>query len=222
LSGVPYIDGTNLTGKQATQVQLDAANLGIPYMGKTQSAALSLIDGAKNDVQDIKNSFMTFGALDATGRMIGSPDKALSKYLQTNDEVASFNAWRSAAIKTIQAIAAGGTGLRINQAEINAAMQYDIPTIYDTVGTSTAKLAKLSSMLENNERSIIGNDKYDWMKSATNDSPLKTYGDIDASHAKLISDAMTQNPDFTPSQIMQLLPGDISDWSFSISNKEQQ
>ena len=51
--------------------------------------------------------------------------------------------------------------MRINQAEINLAVQNDIPRITDTVGTATQKMANVKTMLDNAEKPLA---THDWRK----------------------------------------------------------
>ena len=73
-----------------------------------------------------------------------------------DSNISSFNAWRTAEINSIQALAGGsGSGVRINQAEINAAMQNDIPNKDETVAQGLAKIAVLNQQLNNWENQIL-------------------------------------------------------------------
>lgn len=168
-SGIPYIDGTNLTGAQATSAQLVAAKAGIPYMGKDAASALNNIQAAKNDFQLISDSVKDLnpgGLLNTItlggSRLANTIVHGIENKMQIgpgSEEVGSFNAYKESAIKAIQALASGGTGLRINQAEIGTMMTL-IPSYNDTKEVAQSKLDKLSSMLDNNEKSLIGEKYY--------------------------------------------------------------
>lgn len=161
-NGIPYVDGSNLSGKQADAAQLRAARMGLPYMGKQQSAQLAKIEDAKSNLEAVAASVMDYLPRDAAGRITAGPENKLSAYLQTNDQLASFGTFRTAAIGILQALAGGqGSGLRINQAEINMSLANDIPNITDTVGTAQAKMDHINTLLNNSERSIFGGNIYD-------------------------------------------------------------
>jgi hypothetical protein len=219
-SGIPFIDGTNIDAKLQTPSQLAAAKLGIPFLTSKSASAINLVSAATYNVRNIQADAKTILPTDAQGRITGAADRLISQQLQTDDERASWGAWRAAAIKSIQAIAAGGTGLRINQAEIALAVTQDIPTINDKIGVASAKLAKLQSMLQNTETPLFGGqDKYNWMKSASAPDPLTVYASASPDYGKLVVAALKKYPNYTNSQIMQVLPGDVSNWSFPINNQ---
>lgn len=213
-TGIPYVDGTNLTGAEATKAQLKAAQLGIPYIGKDGANALNNIEAARNDFKlildltkklnpkDVFNN-LSFGAV----RLISTVGHGLENKLQVGPDaqnLGSYNTFKESAIKAIQALAAGGTGLRINQAEIQTMMD-NIPSYNDTKGVAQAKLAKLNSMLTNNEKGLIGQKYYDAYipEEATND--LKTYSSASPDHQKQVEDLIRAYPTLTDGQIMQLV-----------------
>jgi hypothetical protein len=73
-----------------------------------------------------------------------------------NPAISSFPSFRTAAITSIQGIAALGKGLRINQAEIKTALDNDIPTATDTQEIAAGKLTNVRGMLDNVERAVLG------------------------------------------------------------------
>lgn len=206
-SGIPYIDGTNMTGKVGQQAQLDAAKAGIPYMGKTQAAALQKLDDAKNNIASISSDIMSFLPKDAEGRATtGALGNKLGQLLQTNGDLASFNTWRSAAIGILQALAGGsGSGLRINSAEIALSVQNDIPNITDTVATAQGKIAKVNSMIANAEKSLFGESVYNKFNPTSDVDNLKTYYTASPDHASQVDSIRSQFPNMTPGQVMQLV-----------------
>lgn len=211
-TGVWYIDGTNLIGKQADAAQMQAAKLGIPYMGKAQVAALEKLDSARQNIDAISTGVESLLA-SAGWRW----DQRLENLIQaktqigpSSDALSSFGTWRSAAIGILQSLAGGqGSGLRINQAEIQMSVAQDIPKITDDVGTAKAKIIKVQTMLDNQERSMFG-QKYDVMKAEGNStSPtdsLKAIGAIKPSYAaqiqKIQATAKSLNIDVSDAQIL--------------------
>ncbi len=78
-----------------------------------------------------------------------------------NANIGSFKAYRTAIINSVQALAGGaGSGLRINKAEIDAAMNNDLPVITgihaDNLQQAQAKLANLNKQLDNWSRQLLG------------------------------------------------------------------
>lgn len=175
-NGIPYIDGTNLTGKQASAAQLQAASLNIPYMGKTQAAALAKLDDARSNLQAVNTSLNGLLPKDAEGRVTAGPGNKLSQYFQSNDSLAAFNTWRTAAIGALQALAGGsGSGLRINQSEIAMSLANDIPQITDTVGVAQKKFDIMNTMFDNQEKSLFGSKVYDQYHPSAASTAISDY-----------------------------------------------
>lgn len=74
--------------------------------------------------------------------------------------LSSYPAIRTAAIQFIQTIAGLGKGLRINQAEIQAALRFDIPTVTDPQDVAEGKLKLLETMINHVERAASGQPTY--------------------------------------------------------------
>lgn len=159
ISGIPYVDGTNLKGKNADTAQLQAAKLGIPYLGTNGADAMANIDTARTNMDEIKTSLDGILPSNWATRGVVAPLNQMQSFFQTNDQIASFNAYRSAAIQALRAMA-GSKGLRINQAEILQSVNQDIPKITDTVGAAAGKIAKVNAMLDAQEKGLIGQMAY--------------------------------------------------------------
>jgi hypothetical protein len=87
--------------------------------------------------------------------VVVGPRNKLSAVFQTDEDLAAFSSWRTAAIKNLRATA-GSKGLRLNQAEIELAVENDIPRITDTVDVARRKMANLSIMFDNAEKAVFG------------------------------------------------------------------
>ena len=155
-AGRQYINlGDFQTPNQKKQAQ-DLANAkGISYVDAKADAGLKAADAVKSTLGTIQQQIQDKLPKDAQGRIIGGAANKLSQLFQTQPELAAFGAWRTAAIQTVQALAQPGMGLRINQAEINAAMNNDLPQITDTVATAQQRLKNLETMLESKESSTL-------------------------------------------------------------------
>src|SRR5262249_5819362 len=75
---------------------------------------------------------------------------------QLDPRLSGYPAIRTGAIQTIQALASLGKGLRINQAEINAAMNFDYPRVNDTQATALEKFRILGMMMDHLEKAALG------------------------------------------------------------------
>lgn len=195
-SGIPYIDGTNLKGKLAETAQLEAAKMGIPYVGEKQAAGLAKLDDAKSNLEAIKTELFSLLPKDATGRVVaGYAGNKLKAVLQSNDALGSFNTWRSAAIGILQGLVGGqGSGLRINQAEIALSVANDIPNITDTVGVAQAKIDKVNIMLDNAEKSIFGTKTYYQYNKDAAVGKLQSFHDSNAQNASLLDSLIKADP----------------------------
>ena len=156
-SGVPIINTAGIPDKKKQQI---AAEFGrsnkIAVIGDRQKKALDLLEEARGNLDSIETSASGFLPGSALTRTVVGPLNTLAGMTQANPEIAGFKAYRTAAINAIQAIAGLGTGLRINQAEIQAALKNDIPTITDTKDVARVKLNNLRNMLDHVEESAVG------------------------------------------------------------------
>lgn len=175
-SGVPYVDGTNLKGTQASAVQLDAAKLGIPFLGSTGADAIANIDTARANLSNIQATLQSGGEggnsispSNGLTRLFEIPNYAAEGFTQSGPEattLASYNTYRSAAIEALRAVA-GSKGLRINQAEIAMSIQNDIPATTDTPAVRDAKISKMNSMLDSQEEGLFGSQVYSQYNSSS-------------------------------------------------------
>ncbi len=157
-SGRTYIDLSAYQGKERNKAR-DAANaIGAIPVSKEQANALQEISNARANQQAILQSVKDILPASAGGRLAAVVTVPLAKLFQSDEQIASFNTWRTAAIQTLRATA-GSKGLRINQAEIAQAIENDIPKLTDTVGVAQQKIQKIATMLENAERSILVRDR---------------------------------------------------------------
>jgi len=161
---VPWIDGASIKGAKAQDAaQKNAAIMGVPFITNVaQVGALQKIETSNDNLTAINNQIDGMLPVDGTGRVLGGAEgNLLSSYFQTNDQLAAFNSWRSAAIGILEALAGGaGSGLRINKDAIALSQEQDIPQITDTVGTAMQKYADISKQLEDAQRGIFGEKVY--------------------------------------------------------------
>ncbi len=156
--GNQYVDLSTLTDKAQKAVVENAARAsGVPVLTDANVQKMNAIEDTRNNLDNIKAQFDKIGYSNGTTKALGG--FGLSNRVQDlfgNTDIGSFKAWRTAAINSIQALAGGvGSGLRINQAEINAAMQNDIPNEGDTVAVGEAKLNVLKSQLDSWENTLL-------------------------------------------------------------------
>ena len=145
-----YLDLTNIPSADAPAALSYAAANGIPAINKTDVAKLQAITTAQKNLQSIASSVKSFLPTTWYGRLLGGMEgNTVAQSLQSSSQIAAFNSWRTAVINNVQALAGGsGSGLRINQAEIDAAMTNDLPKITDTLGTANSKIANLNSQMD--------------------------------------------------------------------------
>lgn len=158
-SGNSYIDLSTVTDKNEKKLVENAARLNrIPIVTDANASKINAIEDTRTNLDNIKAQFDKIGYQGGgtkTAGGFGLSNRIAGLFGDTN--VGSFKAWRTAAINSVQALAGGqGSGLRINQAEINAAMENDIPTISDTIPVGEAKMENLKKQLDNWEEILLG------------------------------------------------------------------
>jgi len=153
-SGRYYVDLTGYTGKIKNAMMQRYIAQGLPVVDGPRAKAISDIDGARLNQDSVLANVLDKLPKDATGRITGGLGNKISQFLQTDEELAAFNSWRTTAIRTLRATA-GSEGLRLNEKEILLAVANDIPKITDTIGTAQQKQANIRAQLDNVESSIL-------------------------------------------------------------------
>ncbi len=106
-------------------------------------------------MRDLSNKVLGSGALGRVGSSFTNWfDKTFQPNTPDSQTVARFRSFRETAVKNIQALAAGGSGLRINQAEIDTATA-NLPTIYDSKEVANAKIDQVLSFLQNTLQQVL-------------------------------------------------------------------
>lgn len=156
----PFINLSDFpdAASKKTAMAYGAAN-GIPVLNPAEGEKMVSIDNAYTNIDKIAGGMK--------GLVANTPGLNLTEGLWNsitgklgNAGVASFNAWRTAVINNVQALAGGsGSGLRINQAEIDTALKNDLPNIQglgaDTMASAQAKLDRLKDQLDSWRLTIL-------------------------------------------------------------------
>lgn len=204
-SGVPYVDGTSLTGKEAVAAQNAAAKLGIPYIDKTNSEVLNNVETSRANIQNVENDLQ--GLNPSSGLM--RPIVGAANFLQGKtqfgpraEQLASFAADQSALIQTIK----GMMSLKIvNRGELNTIINGGgMPTASDIEGVKMAKLAKIRNALDTAEKGVMGIKVYDKYNSDSAIKDLQTFSSASSEHASQIDGIRKAFPNLTPYQVLQL------------------
>lgn len=176
LSGKKYLDmGDFETPTQKAAARVAAQKQGIMAVDKQTGASLRAIDSAKQNAMEMWRQVAQFLPKDAAGRILGGPKNTLSQIFQTHPELGAYGSWRTAAIQQVQALAEPGMGLRINQAEIKAAMENDIPQITDDGPTAAKRLHNLFTMLNNKENDALTRDRSTLQEQMTAPSKVNPF-----------------------------------------------
>jgi len=155
--GYKYIDQSKLEGTQKDAITYLARQAGVPILNGDEVAKVKAIQASELNLGNIQNAALGFLPSDPLSRVVVGPSNKLADFFQTNSDISAFNAWRSAVINNVQALAGGaGSGLRINQAEIDTALKNDLPEITDTAATAQSKIATLKSQLTTWKTVIFG------------------------------------------------------------------
>jgi hypothetical protein len=161
-SGKQFLDLTNVGVKEMADARNWAKANGVPAVSKNGADHLRRIQTARDNIDTM--------LAQAESILPGTPEERAAKYgnrkmsqiLQTNEARAAWNTWRISAIQQLTALAGGmGSGLRINQAEIQQAIANDIPTLNDTYAVALRKANNIRTMLDHTEGPIINTD---WRK----------------------------------------------------------
>lgn len=153
-SGRQYINRDDIPQGSAGVVEQQAAASGVPVVSKDVAGALSDFDTARANLDYMMNTVGSKLAKDPSGRLYSAPANTIAKLAQTDPELAAMGTYRNAAIQTLRAVA-GSRGLRINMAEVQLAIDNDIPKATDTLPVAQAKLRNLKTFIDNAEQSQL-------------------------------------------------------------------
>ncbi len=155
-TGRKFINLSDYKGTNAGNAAKKAAeSQGAVALSKEDAGVLQEIDAARSNTSDITSQIEGKLATSPLGRLEKAGENKLSALFQTDDDLAAYGAWRTAAIKNLRATA-GSKGLRLNQAEIELAIQNDIPQLTDTVSVAKKKAQILNTMFDNAEKAVFG------------------------------------------------------------------
>jgi hypothetical protein len=152
-SGRDYIDASSVKPASLNKLQQQAGDLAqqtgkpLPVLTAKDAAAQKDIDAARTMQADMLTQLENKLPRDAAGRILQGPANTLRAWAQTDADLAAYNAFRTAAIRTLRATAGSG-GLRINQQEIELAVNNDIPRITDTIAVARAKVRNIVKLLD--------------------------------------------------------------------------
>jgi hypothetical protein len=159
-AGRPYISMDDLPkdkyGSDAMKRQAAAA--GIPVVNKDTASMLQDIDTAKANQQYMLDAIGKKLASGAPERLWYGPANTIEKMMQTDPDMASVGTFRTAAIQSLRAVA-GSKGLRINQAEIKAAQDNDVPKLTDTLPVAQKKLQNMGQFMEDIEAAHLNRNR---------------------------------------------------------------
>jgi hypothetical protein len=160
ISGIKYLDlGDYQTPTERSKAAAAAKAAGIPAVPKEVGASLAAADTAKQNIAAMWSRIESKLPKDPTGRLVGAPSNKLSKFFQTDSDLAAFNSWRAGAIQAVQALVERGMGFRLNKSEIDLIMQNDMPQITDTVGTAKQRVDNMLTLLKNKENTALSHDR---------------------------------------------------------------
>jgi hypothetical protein len=159
MSGRPYIDVSEWqTPEDRAKAQKAAVAQGITPVNKDVAGMLSDLDTARQNQQTMLGLVESKLPKDAAGRLLKGPANTIEKLAQSDPELGAMGTFRNAAIQSMRAVA-GSKGLRINQAEVQLAIDNDIPKPTDTLDTARNKLTNLAAFMENIEKAHLVRDR---------------------------------------------------------------
>lgn len=159
MSGRHYIDVSEWqTPEDRQKAQQAAVAGGIVPVNKDTAGMLSDLDTARQNQQTMLQLVESKLPKDAAGRLLKGPANTIEQLAQMDPQLAAIGTFRNAAIQSMRAVA-GAKGLRINQAEVQLAIDNDIPKLTDTLDTARQKLANLSAFMDNIEKAHLVRDR---------------------------------------------------------------
>lgn len=158
--GTQYVDLSSLTPTDKAKYAAIASANGVhPIVDQTEASKLGAISVTKSNLNDILN---TFNSVPTT--KVGFPAaQGVANSIKGffgDATIKAYADYRTSAINTLQALAGGaGSGFRINQSEVNAAIK-DIPVLTgsgaDTPASAAAKIANLNGQIDKWQKQILG------------------------------------------------------------------
>lgn len=158
--GTKYADLSSLTPSDKAKYAQIAQAAGIkPILDAGTAGKLNAISASKENLTKIDDQVK--GILNNSEQPSSQGIGNSLKSFLGNADIKAFSAWRTAVINNVQALAGGqGSGLRINQAEIDTALQNDLPVITgpnaDNLATAQKKIANLNTQLDTWSKQILG------------------------------------------------------------------
>lgn len=149
-AGRQYVSAEDLQGDSGKFVRQQAATAGIPVVDKDTASTLTEIDTAKANQDYMLRTISGKLASGAGSRLLEGPENTIEKMAQSDPQLAAVGTYRNAAIQSMRAVA-GSKGLRINQYEVQMAIDNDIPKMTDTLPVAQQKLTNLKTFLDNSE-----------------------------------------------------------------------
>ena len=164
-NGTKYITSNDLEGydpKQKSVLITAAKEAGVPTLTPKDSDAINSIQAAQQDLTDF-NTFITTSGDGGTPILpknwLGQPmqlaDVTLNSYLQTNNQLGSYNTWKLSVIPILGALKGAGSGGGGGAARLFQTIGDLFPSDTDTVPTAEAKIAHIQTLLQNGADSII-------------------------------------------------------------------
>lgn len=170
--GIPFVDGTNLTGTLADNAQLTAAQNNIPYLGKDAASGMAQAISVGDSLKTLQTQLSKVNASSYADRPLVQAMNAVGGATQANTTVAAINSYKATAIPLLKALSNGASGFRITQTELNQASNMYLPNANDTVAVAQAKIDNINQILSNGEKGIFGDQVYSEYKPDSDTAPI--------------------------------------------------
>lgn len=162
--GIPYVDGTNLSGAAEQNAQLIAAQNGIPYLGKEAATGLGQATAVKASLDTLQKQLDKVDSKTYLNRPFTSAANAAGGLTQYNATVSALGSYSAVAIPLLKALSGNATGFRITQTELNLAQDKYLPKPNDTVEVVQNKINNINQILSNGELGVFGSETYNQFK----------------------------------------------------------
>ncbi|MDE2098572.1 MAG: glucosaminidase domain-containing protein [Patescibacteria group bacterium] len=155
--GTPYFQQSKL-GTQEQMAKVYSTQYNIPILSDEQVTKAQALDVTQQNLQNISNLLPNMLSSGIGGKISGTIGTWWNNITGTDQNRVALNNYREAAINAIQAMGGGsGSGFRLNQAEIDNAVQ-GLPTGSDTLEQAQTKIATFQSMINEWHNQLFPNN----------------------------------------------------------------
>ena len=160
-SGITYVDGSNLTGKDLASAQAAAAKAGVPFVSKTDAPIIQNVQIARSNLAGMQAALANLSPGDSfagIGRALAGLNYAgesITQHGPQATDLATYNDWKTGMVTAFKAMSGAGTSGARGAVLVQQLMDA-IPTPTDTKQIATEKFNTMNKLLDSSENGILG------------------------------------------------------------------